>query len=157
MSMQSAARVSRGLQDMARKLNRDLERLSGERVAFSLFVWTPEFSNYVSSAADREQVIKVLEKHIANWRDNPPDEWPAEPWVVSGPGEIPPDEIGSIFQEGELDVIVQVDPNHENPDAYVQATARRIVACVNAMAGIEDPEAFRAQATPFRSHEAEGA
>ena len=75
-----------------------------------------------------------------------PDEWPLEPWVVSGPGDIPPDEIGSIFQEGEIDVIVQVDPERENPDEYTQSTARRICACVNAMAGIEDPEAWVAAA-----------
>jgi hypothetical protein len=65
-------------------------------------------------------------------------EWPAEPWVTSDG----PEDRGCIFQEGEVDAIAVVDVNRENPDDYVHMTAKRIAACVKAMAGIEDPEAF---------------
>lgn len=70
-------------------------------------------------------------------------EWPAEPWVVSGPGAPDPNEIGCIFQEGEVEPIAVVDKDRDNPDDYVQATAQRICACVNAMAGIDNPEGYR--------------
>ena len=73
MSTESARRVSQSLQELAAALDKTLERIAGERVAFSLFVWTPEFSNYISSTNDREVIIKVLEQHIANWRAGCPD------------------------------------------------------------------------------------
>ena len=66
-------------------------------------------------------------------------EWPTEPWVVSGPGEPELGEIGMIFQEGEVDPILTVDQWNENDDTYVQSTARRVCACINALAGIADP------------------
>lgn len=84
------------------------------------------------------------------------DEWPAEPWVVSGPGKPDPCEIGCIYQEGEVDHFAVVDPDREEFDDYAQATARRICACVNAMAGIGDPEAFMATVTRAREWFAKG-
>lgn len=68
-------------------------------------------------------------------------EWPAEPWV-GGQGY----EAGCIFQEGEVEPIAIVDVWRTNGEEYATDTAARIVACVNAMAGIEEPEAFIAEA-----------
>lgn len=68
-----ARAVSRDLQDLARLIDRWLAKRSpDERIAFSLFVWTPKFANYISSA-DRAQIIDVLEQMIARWKAGMPD------------------------------------------------------------------------------------
>lgn len=72
--------------------------------------------------------------------EKPLPEWPAEPWITSW------DDCGAIFQEGNDRPIVVVDVWADNSDQYVHDTAERVVACVNALAGIEHPEAFVALA-----------
>ena len=69
--------------------------------------------------------------------EKPLPEWPAEPWIVS-----PGDSAGCVYQEGNDQPILIVDVWGDNPDQYVVDTAARVVACVNALAGVEDPEAF---------------
>lgn len=73
MTHPAALAVSRALQDLAGELDTVLERIAGERVALTLFVWTPEFANYVASTKDRGQIIHVLEKFIAKWKAGMPD------------------------------------------------------------------------------------
>ena len=65
--------VSRELQRVARDLDADLAEVAGERVAFSLFVWTEGRCSYVSSGAMRSEVIVVLEAMIARWKAGEPD------------------------------------------------------------------------------------
>ena len=62
--MSAAVNVSRNLQAIARELDEALERAAGERVAFSLIVWTPERVNYVGNG-DREQVAAGMRELVA--------------------------------------------------------------------------------------------
>lgn len=66
-----------------------------------------------------------------------PDTWPATPWII-GDGR----EADCIYQEGELTPLILVDPSRVMPEEEANATLMRIVACVNAMDGIADPEGF---------------
>lgn len=67
-----AATVSRALQTIAAEIDDRITKLVGHRVAFSLFVWTEERSNYISNA-DRAEVAAVLQQHLAGWRAGMPD------------------------------------------------------------------------------------
>lgn len=64
--MSAAAAVSRNLQAIARDLDEVLERAAGERVAFSLIVWTPERVNYIGNG-NREQVAAGMREFLAKW------------------------------------------------------------------------------------------
>lgn len=70
--MSAALKVSRELQQIAQRLDGDLERVAGTRVGFTLFVWTDGRSNYISTA-DRAEMIAVLEQHIAGWKQGAAD------------------------------------------------------------------------------------
>lgn len=65
--------VSRELPSIARTLDREIELVAGEPVAFSLFVWTKGRCSYVSSSPDRREIITVLEAMIARWKAGAPD------------------------------------------------------------------------------------
>ncbi|PZU87888.1 MAG: hypothetical protein DI527_18135 [Chelatococcus sp.] len=65
--------VSRDMQRLARLLDVEIQHVAGERVAFSLFVWTRGRCSYVSSGTDRAQIISVLESMIARWKAGMPD------------------------------------------------------------------------------------
>jgi hypothetical protein len=66
-------KVSLGAQDLARELDQRIAEVAGEKVAFSLFVWTRGRCTYVSSASDRREIIQVLEGMIAGWKAGMPD------------------------------------------------------------------------------------
>lgn len=65
--------VSRELRSIAGILDEEIQRVAGEPVAFSLFVWTKGRSSYVSTSTDRQQIITVLEAMIARWKAGAPD------------------------------------------------------------------------------------
>lgn len=65
-------RVSQDLQAIARELDQRLAQTAGQRVRFSLFVWTEGRASYISTA-HRDDVIAVLEGMIARWKDGMPD------------------------------------------------------------------------------------
>lgn len=67
-----AIAVSQQLQALARKLDEDIEKIAGQRVGFSLFVYTPERMNYISSI-DRAEAIAVLENVLEGWKQGMPD------------------------------------------------------------------------------------
>jgi len=81
--MSAMNRVSAALQDIARRLGDDIERVAGERLRFSLFVWSTPRCSYISTAA-RAEVIQVLEGMIARWRQGLPDV-PAHEMVSATP------------------------------------------------------------------------
>lgn len=70
--MSAQEKISRNLPSIADRLRADIEKVAGQSVAFSLFVWTDGRSNYISTA-DRETVIAVLEEHIRGWKAGMPD------------------------------------------------------------------------------------
>jgi hypothetical protein len=65
-------RVSRGMQDIARTIDEMIVDVAGERVHFSLFVWTEPRCSYISTAA-RAEVITVLEGMIERRKKGMPD------------------------------------------------------------------------------------
>lgn len=70
--MSTSMKVSARLQDAARLVDEFLEEAAGERVSFSLIVWTKGTINYVSNA-EREDVLMALEEMIARWKAGHPD------------------------------------------------------------------------------------
>lgn len=70
--MSAQRKVSRGLRGIAKRLEKDVEKVAGKPCHISLFVWTEGRSNYISTLP-REQVIAILEEHIAAWKAGMPD------------------------------------------------------------------------------------
>lgn len=70
--MSAADQVSRELQTVAKELTARLELIAGQRVAFTLLVWTPGRANYISSA-DRAEVAAQLRDLLAHWESGMPD------------------------------------------------------------------------------------
>jgi hypothetical protein len=65
-------RVSRAAQDLATELDERIEEIAGERVAFSLFIWTRGRCTYVSTA-ERPEIIRTLEMMLDGWKAGMPD------------------------------------------------------------------------------------
>ena len=72
---------------------------------------------------------------------SPAAEWPAEPWVRGQDREAE-----CLFQDGEMTPLVLADPSRIMTASEVDGMLDRIVACVDALAGIEDPAGFVAAA-----------
>lgn len=76
LTPQQRTRLSAGLQRVARKLDKLLQRETGERVAFSLIIWgafgEDQMVQYVSNAA-REDCEKYMGDLLAGWRAGMPD------------------------------------------------------------------------------------
>ena len=64
--------VSTRLQQIAREVDRLLAEAAGDRQLFSLVVWTPGETQYVSNA-NRPDVAAAFEKLLAKWRAGAPD------------------------------------------------------------------------------------
>jgi hypothetical protein len=64
--------LSQSLQDVARGLDDALKAIAGQRINFSLWVWSDGRTQYVSNA-QRADVIKALEETIARWKEGMPD------------------------------------------------------------------------------------
>lgn len=71
--MSAATAVSQQLQSIAADLDKRIQSVAGERVAFMLLIWTEGRANYVSTARDREQVAQQLRDLLAHWDAGMPD------------------------------------------------------------------------------------
>lgn len=65
--------VSEGLQELARDIDRQIMELTGERVAFSLFVWTDDRAQYVSNCTDRTAIKSAVREITDAWDAGMPD------------------------------------------------------------------------------------
>lgn len=76
LTPQQRTRLSHGLQRVARKLDKLLERETGERLAFSLVIWgsfgEDHMVQYVANA-NREDCAKYMGDLLAAWRGGMPD------------------------------------------------------------------------------------
>lgn len=70
--MNSTEKISRELRNIAKRLADDCERVAGKPCHISLFVWTDDRSNYISTL-DRPQNIALMEAHIKGWKAGMPD------------------------------------------------------------------------------------
>lgn len=59
--------ISLKLQSIARVIDRDLKTVA-PGIAFSLFVWSPGISSYISNSKQREDIIQAIEKIITRWK-----------------------------------------------------------------------------------------
>lgn len=66
-------KVSRGLKNEAARLDRRLKKLAGNRVSFSLFVWTDGRAQYISNSSDRAEIKQVIQNIIDGWDTGMPD------------------------------------------------------------------------------------
>lgn len=70
---QIMVRVSHALQDIAKQLDAYLEEAAGERVTFSLIVFTNPRFQYISNTKDRAEIAGALQALIDAWKKNMPD------------------------------------------------------------------------------------
>lgn len=64
--------LSEHLQDIARELDRRIKEVAGERVAFTLLVFTEGRASYISTAARAESVREI--RHLLElWEQGMPD------------------------------------------------------------------------------------
>ena len=68
-----ARRVSGRMQVLCREVDRAVEAHAGERVPFTLIVWTDGRWNYASSTTDRAWVRERLREMLAAWDAEMPD------------------------------------------------------------------------------------
>ncbi len=66
-------RVSLNLQQVARALEEVLDEVAGQRVSFSLFVWTNGRANYIANSTDRAEIRCALLTVIDGWETGMPD------------------------------------------------------------------------------------
>lgn len=65
-------KIAQSLQAVAKDLDLALRVVAGERVNFSLLVWTEGRTQYVSNC-ERESVARALEETLLRWRQGMPD------------------------------------------------------------------------------------
>ncbi len=70
--MSAANKVNKKLQAIAQALDEELQEAAGERVAFTLLVFTPGRANYISNA-DRAQSVEQLRDLLKYWESCIPD------------------------------------------------------------------------------------
>jgi hypothetical protein len=68
---------------------------------------------------------------------SPAAEWPAEPWIRGQDRESE-----CLFQAGEMTPLRLADPSRTLTAPEIDGMLDRIVACVDALVGIEDPAGF---------------
>jgi hypothetical protein len=68
----SAFKISQALQRIAQRLDDGIREIAGERIAFTLVIYTEGEAQYVSSAS-REDSIKNLKTLIERWESGDPD------------------------------------------------------------------------------------
>lgn len=69
---QSTIALSQGLQQIARDLDKAIETAAGERVAFTLLVFTEGRASYISTAA-REDSVREIRNLLDLWAAGQPD------------------------------------------------------------------------------------
>jgi hypothetical protein len=65
-------KVSLALPAIANQLDKQLEDAAGERVAFTLIVYTPERANYIGNC-NRDEAAKAITEMIEAWNAGMPD------------------------------------------------------------------------------------
>lgn len=68
----SAIQLSRDLRSIAQKLDKMIEQSAGERVAFTLMVFTDGRASYISTAC-REDSLREIKKLVSLWEAGMPD------------------------------------------------------------------------------------
>lgn len=68
----STVRVSEELQRIAQRLDKDIEAAAGERIAFTLLVFTEGRASYVSTAP-REDSVREIKNLLDVWERGMPD------------------------------------------------------------------------------------
>lgn len=68
----STIALSKELQGIAKRLETDINEKAGERVAFSLLVFTEGRASYISNAP-RAECVRELEKLLECWKQGMPD------------------------------------------------------------------------------------
>lgn len=70
--MTAERNVSLALQDVARRLQADLDGIAGEPVAFTLIVFTAPRVSYISNAR-REESVREIKHLLSLWEQGMPD------------------------------------------------------------------------------------
>ena len=65
-------RLSEGLQDIAKRLDKDIERAAGERVGFTLLVFTEGRASYISTV-QRDVSVQEIKRLLGIWEQGMPD------------------------------------------------------------------------------------
>lgn len=65
-------RLSQNLQKIARKLEKEIEKASGENIGFTLLIYTEGRASYVSNV-DRTDSIRELKYLLELWEQGMPD------------------------------------------------------------------------------------
>lgn len=68
----STLALSRGLQQIARDLDKAIENTAGERVAFTLLVFTEGRASYISTAS-RPESVREIQHLLELWGHGQPD------------------------------------------------------------------------------------
>jgi len=69
---QLTLKLSRKLKSIAKGLDKKIEKVAGERIAFTLIVYTDGRASYVSTCP-REVSVTEIEKLLKLWREGMPD------------------------------------------------------------------------------------
>jgi hypothetical protein len=69
---ESTILISAAMPQLAEAIDEAIERIAGEKIAFSLIVYTPERASYISSCS-REDSIKQLSYLLELWKAGMPD------------------------------------------------------------------------------------
>jgi len=72
MSSQVTINLSKQLKKIARNLEKKITQASGERLAFTLVIYSPGRAQYISNC-DRQESIQQLEYLLEQWKKNMPD------------------------------------------------------------------------------------
>ncbi len=67
-----AIRLSKRLQAIARALDEAIKDAAGERVAFTLLVYTPGRASYISTA-NRDESVREIKHLLSLWEQGMPD------------------------------------------------------------------------------------
>lgn len=65
-------RVSKKLKGIAKRIDTLIKNACGERIGFTLIIYTPERASYISSVS-REDNIKQLQYLLDTWKEGEPD------------------------------------------------------------------------------------
>lgn len=69
---QSTIQLSQTLPKIAQELDKQIEQAAGERMAFTLVVFSPDRASYISTA-DRAESIQQLRFLLDQWETGMPD------------------------------------------------------------------------------------
>ena len=69
---EATIRLSKNLQTIAKNLDTDIEAAAGEKIAFTLIIYTEGRASYVSTA-DRKSSLEAMEKMMDYWKQGMPD------------------------------------------------------------------------------------